>query len=340
MLSKLLKYLVGLILLIAATSWAVHIDDLEPTDDSFTSNWDLDRNWNGWDLQCYTGADEARLWIWFVLPDPAPIGETWIYDAHIFLYIYDRLGGHPVEVRDNVDESWTEENITWRNQPNAPLTLADINPVQGQWLDFHATYVMNEWYAYGTLPNNGLCYMFISAENGFWAYDKESYQEDYRPYMDVTYDVVTPSDFNLTSPPNGTEFDVYETASPSYVEATERHQQPVTDISGDRVSYDVTFQWQASTTDGPGNITYHLLVDNDSDFSGYHEVDVDGLSSTTYTHSFDVTEDITYYWRVTAKESKLDVETRCLNDFEFSFDWHPDNEIEEHSFGYIKAQFE
>jgi len=337
MFSRLLRTVIALVLISTINSWAVHIPDLEPTDDAFTSSWDRYKNWNGFDLQCYTGADEARLWIRFALPDSPPVGETWVYDAHIYLYIYDRLGGHSLEVRDNIDASWTEENITWDNQPNAPLTLADINPVQGQWLDFNATYVMNEFYAYGTLPNNGLCYMFISAENGFWAYDKEDGRNP--PYMDVTYDVVTPSDFSLTSPPNGTEFEIYETAPSPHVVNTEQHRHTMTDVSGDRASYDVTFQWQASTTDGPGDITYHLLVDNDSDFSGYHEVDVDGLSSTTYTHSFDVDEDITYYWRVTAKESKLDVETRCLNDFEFSFDWHPDDEIEEHSFGYIKAQF-
>jgi len=60
-----------------------------------------------------------------------------------------------------------------------------------------------------------------------------------------------------------------------------------------------TFDWTDVTDDS--GVTYWLQVDNNSSFSS-REIDQSGLSSSTYTLTWDLWQDGTYYWRVKAED--------------------------------------
>jgi|GEM_PF-6308190 len=324
--------LLVLIILISFVQLAT-ADTLDPTDDAYTASWSPSSNFDGGDLQCYkSGSTEAWIWILFDLPG-AVVGETWIYDgAHLLLYIYDCYNGQSSSAYVyDVSGPWQEESITHGSKPGLGPESGYSTATQGQWWDYNATYFLREWYSYGSLTNYGFCIKLLANERGFWAYDREDYHTNERPYLVVDYVVVTPSHFDLSEPVNGREFIVY---------ASKGNQKALNSTNSSELAASfepptaqtIDFEWGASATDGPGTISYRLQVDDNSDFSS-PVLDVDGITTNSYNHEFDFTEDDTYYWRVTAIESQLDVETECNNVFTFGVLMS----IEDTTWGQIKA---
>lgn len=89
--------------------------------------------------------------------------------------------------------------------------------------------------------------------------------------FNIIIDLTPPAAFNLVAPPNGQ----CGTGTP-------------------------TFDWQDSSD--PCGVTYRIQVDNDVGF-GSNEIDVSGLTTSTYTSGTPLSSGSTYYWKVTATDS-------------------------------------
>jgi hypothetical protein len=99
---------------------------------------------------------------------------------------------------------------------------------------------------------------------------------------------------------------------------------------GGRTGVDVTFEWDEVVRAE----SYELIVDDNDDFSS-PEVHETGITDVEYTHTFDVTDDITYYWYVICNAPDDDFDSRDI--FSFSFDYNTN--ITPASLGSIKAGF-
>ncbi len=167
---------------------------------------------------------------------------------------------------------------------------------------------------------------------GLAAYDIYSYDDVY--VDNIVQEVDPPGEFALLTPPDGATIDVFRggtsgTAEPASNGLTTRGGAPGrTDTP---VDVDVTFTWEKSTNAEE----YHLIVDDDSGF-GSPEVDVSGIPSETYTATFTVSDDITYYWQVRASNNGDTID--CTDDFYFSFNYNNVN-VEPASLGKVKATF-
>jgi hypothetical protein len=100
--------------------------------------------------------------------------------------------------------------------------------------------------------------------------------------------------------------------------------------SGTRTDVDVTFEWEEVVRAE----SYELIVDDNDDFSS-PEVDVTDITDPEYTYTFDVTDDVTYYWYVICNAPDADFDSE--DTFSFSFDYNTN--IAPASLGQIKAGF-
>jgi len=175
-------------------------------------------------------------------------------------------------------------------------------------------------------------FLLTAGVAGLAAYDVYSYEDVY--VDNIVQEVDPPGEFNLLSPPDGSTIDVFQsgtlgTAGLVSKGLITRDDGPTgTDTP---VNVDVTFTWENSTNAEE----YRLIVDDDSGF-GSPDMDVSEIPSETYTATFAVTEDITYYWRVSA--SNNGDATDCTADFHFSFDYN-NISVAPASLGEVKATF-
>jgi hypothetical protein len=97
-----------------------------------------------------------------------------------------------------------------------------------------------------------------------------------------------------------------------------------------RTGVDVTFEWEEVVRAN----SYELLVDDNDDFSS-PEVNETGITDTEYTHTFDVTDDVTYYWYVICNAPDSDFDSADVFSFEFDYNTN----LTPASLGSIKAGF-
>jgi hypothetical protein len=77
------------------------------------------------------------------------------------------------------------------------------------------------------------------------------------------------------------------------------------------------FKWgQAVVTDVGASVTYALLVSTSADFSSV-SLNVTGLTNTQYQVPSPMTENKTYYWKVTSYSSRITTPTVCTANFSF-----------------------
>jgi len=105
---------------------------------------------------------------------------------------------------------------------------------------------------------------------------------------------------------------------------------PITADGGGRTDVDVTFEWEEVIRAD----SYELLVDDNDDFSS-PEVHETGITDTEYTHTFDVTDDATYYWYVVCNAPEDDFDSEDVFSFEFDYNTN----VTPASLGHIKAGF-
>ncbi len=137
--------------------------------------------------------------------------------------------------------------------------------------------------------------------------------------------------FELEAPDDGEVFDV--TGPRSGGEAgrvATIGTVPVIADSGGRTGVDVTFEWEEVVRAD----SYELLVDDNDDFSS-PEVHETGIADTEYTHTFDVTDDVTYYWYVVCNAPESDFDSADVFSFEFDYNTN----VTPASIGHIKAGF-
>jgi hypothetical protein len=167
---------------------------------------------------------------------------------------------------------------------------------------------------------------------GLAAYDIYDYDDIY--VDNIVQEVDPPGPFRLLTPPNGATIDVFRRCdggnSPSKKDLTAGGVRTF-DRTHDPVDVDVTFTWQRSVNAEE----YRLFVDDDPGF-GSPEADVSGIDSETYTHTFIVTDDVTYYWRVRASNNGDEID--CTDDFHFTFNYNNVN-VGPASLGRIKSAF-
>jgi hypothetical protein len=149
-----------------------------------------------------------------------------------------------------------------------------------------------------------------------------------------------PGSFSLLTPEDEAVIEVFQSGRDEPVSAVTGSASGGVNNAGtvtlynptsDPVDVDVEFTWEESANAEE----YELLVDDDDDFSA-PEVDETGITGESYTHTFTVTESITYYWRVIA--SNEDGDRQCSDDFSFEFDYN-NTSIMPSSLGNIKATF-
>jgi hypothetical protein len=137
----------------------------------------------------------------------------------------------------------------------------------------------------------------------------------------------TTRSFNLEEPDDGDVIDVFGRGGAPLATRTVR-ANPKSDTPGD---VDVTFEWEEVVRAN----SYELFVDDNDDF-GSPEVYVTDVADTEYTHTFTVTEDITYYWYVICNAPESDFDSADV--FSFDFDYNNTN-VTPASLGHIKAGF-
>jgi len=137
--------------------------------------------------------------------------------------------------------------------------------------------------------------------------------------------------FELQEPDDG---DVIDVTGPRSAGETGRVATmgtvPVTPDGGGRTDVDVTFEWEEVIRAD----SYELLVDDNDDFSS-PEVHETGITDTEYTHTFDVTDDATYYWYVVCNAPDSDFDSADVFSFEFDYNTN----VTPASLGHIKAGF-
>jgi len=174
---------------------------LYPSDDSYIDNSSKDANFGS----------QNHIWIASYLEDPGltirmylkfdlsslPDGVR-INSARLFLYcskVTDPLAGaSDLEIREVLDDTWTESSITWNNQP-AYGSLLDTKLVDtaGIWWDLDVTsFVQGEFT--GDKVVSLLGKMII--ENEYWdrhVVFSSKENDGYDPYLEVTYSTLVPA---------------------------------------------------------------------------------------------------------------------------------------------------
>jgi hypothetical protein len=143
---------------------------------------------------------------------------------------------------------------------------------------------------------------------------------------EYTYSFWTRS-FHLEAPDNGEVIYVFGHSGTPLLTSTVS-ANPRSDTRG---NVDVTFEWEEVVRAE----SYELFVDDNDDFSS-PEVHVTDIDDNEYTHTFTVTEDMTYYWYVVCNAPDGNFDSADV--FSFEFDYNNTN-VAPASLGQIKAGF-
>ncbi len=266
-------------------------------------------------------------------------GET-VAAAEVTFYLNQNNYGTGQMQGRVLEATWAEMSVTWTNQPphdtTGPGLMLNQSWVSGTGshtldLTAEALPIIQDWI--DTPGNNFGLILLKSPESGNVprCYPRtREYSGTYSVRLVLDHLNPTPSAFNLLTPADGTTIPVWDKGNLGNEAAIK--VQPVSD---GKATEDVDFTWEVSTTPGPGDISYDWECDDDPAFgSPDHTATV---TAATHTETFTVTEDETWYWRVTAIEDEYSTEIVCNDDFSFDFDW--ESNVESASLGTIKAEF-
>jgi hypothetical protein len=241
--------------------------------------------------------------------DPPYVDDTNPDDGATDVGLGGNISGHIYDDNWGIDEDSVEVDIYTLTRGDIPGSLN----ITGDFLD--TTYSFNPD---DSLPHYIEIYVYVAADDLA------------RHEMEYEYSFMTRS-FDLNEPDDG---DVIEVTGPRGGAAPDHGALSgkirVSAKDGDRTGVDVTFEWDEVVRAE----SYELIVDDNDDFSSpeVHETDI---PENTYTHTFDVTDDITYYWYVICNAPDDDFDSR--DTFSFSFDYNTN--IKPASLGNIKAGF-
>lgn len=159
-------------------------DTITPSDDVFVYSVNPDKNYNYYppwtNLQVSrSGSIYWSAWLKFTIPPGLTI-ET----AELYLYQYD--GSFPpnpnVTIHYSTDDSWTENSITWNNQPSA-----------GSSIDSETVSVGDTWYSWTvtSVVSSGDIVSFVlnsTIDEGYTYFcAKENADSSKKPYLHITY---------------------------------------------------------------------------------------------------------------------------------------------------------
>jgi len=138
----------------------------------------------------------------------------------------------------------------------------------------------------------------------------------------------TTRSFKLEEPDDGEVFDTFGRGAGTTIVSAAVKGAETRGTPGD---VDVTFEWEEVVRAD----SYELLVDDNDDFSS-PEVHETGIVDTEYTHTFTVTEDVTYYWYIVCNAPEGDFDSADVFSFEFNYN---NTNVAPSSLGRIKAGF-
>ncbi len=221
----------------------------------------------------------------------------------------DNIKGHVKDDTWGVDEESVvvEASVFSRDVIEGTLTLT------GGFFNF--TYTLNPD---DDLPHYAEVFVYVAADD--LAGNDVEYEYS---FSTRSFELEAPDDgevFDVTGPRSGGEAGRVATTGTI----------PVIADGGGRTDVDVTFEWEEVVRAD----SYELLVDDNDDFSS-PEVDETGIADNEYTHTFDVTDDVTYYWYVVCNAPDSDFDSEEV--FSFSFDYNTN--VAPASLGHIKAGF-
>ncbi|UCE27013.1 MAG: hypothetical protein JSW52_11800 [Candidatus Coatesbacteria bacterium] len=219
------------------------------------------------------------------------------------------ISGHIIDDNYGLDEDSIEVDVYTLVKGDIP---GDLN-LSGDFLDTSYSFNPDD-----PLPHYIEVFVYVAASD-LARHD----MEDEYSFWTRSFDLNEPDDgevFEVTGPRSG--------AGETVRAAT--GSKPVIVADGGRTGYDVTFEWDEVIRAD----SYELIVDDNDDFSS-PEVHETGITDIEYTHTFDVTDDITYYWYVICNAPDDDFDSR--DTFSFSFDYNTN--ITPASLGSIKVGF-
>jgi hypothetical protein len=241
--------------------------------------------------------------------DPPYVENLDPEDGETGVDLDDNIKGHVKDDCYGVDEESITVDVNTADRGEIPGSLN----FTGDFLDFTYTFNPDD-----DLPHYSEIFVTVNAAD---LAEPPHYVEDYE------YSFWTRS-FYLEEPDDGDVIDVFDGRGEASALATGIIKTASrTDTRGD---VDVTFEWEEVVRAE----SYELFVDDNDDFSS-PEVHVTDIDDNEYTHTFTVTEDMTYYWYVVCNAPDADFDSEDI--FSFSFDYNTN--IAPASLGHIKAGF-
>ena len=133
--------------------------ELPASQDAYVYDQQPATNFNDQNLQAgfFTSntQNEKRIFIEFDLPDEM-IGSSDVMEAILSLWCSSAVGpGEDDYLANSASNSWSENTITWNNQPGHSNDDESAEAVTGQWIEFDITYIVQEW-ALNDDFNNGI----------------------------------------------------------------------------------------------------------------------------------------------------------------------------------------
>jgi hypothetical protein len=242
-------------------------------------------------------------------PDSPYVEDLDPDDGETDVNLNKSIKGHIVDDNWGIDEDTISVDATVFGRDDIAGDLS----LTGDFFDF--TYTLNPD---DDLPHYAEVFVYVAAD------DLASNEVEYE------YSFWTRS-FELQEPDDG---DVIDVTGPGRGGKAGRVATmgtvPVIANGDGRTGVDVTFEWEEVVRAE----SYELIVDDNDDFSS-PEVDETDIPENTYTHTFDVTDDVTYYWYVVCNAPDADFDSEEV--FSFSFDYNTN--VTPASLGHIKAGF-